>query len=128
MIYSLLIWIGIVIGEAFFHAEMFKRGIKPVYWQWAIVRGMTAILHGIFCDIINKEYDLVSMNEYYPLLIFQISSHYLIFDPFLSWLRKLPWDYRGEDSGYLDKLPLPLYYGLKVLCVGLLIYSTVMLL
>jgi hypothetical protein len=128
MIFSLIIWIALVIGEAFIHAEMFKRGVKPIYLQWAIIRGIMAILHGIFSDIISKDLALFSMRDYLPLFFFQVTSHYLIFDYTLNKLRKKDWDYRGEDSGWLDKLPLPVYYALKVICVGLLIYSTAILL
>ena len=128
MIYSLLIWICIVIGEALIHAEMFKRGVKPIYWQWAIIRAGGAILHGIFADVIQKKWSMNAMDDYLPLFIFQVTSHYLIFDYTLNKLRKLAWDYRGKSSGiFFDKLPLPAYYGLKVLCVGGFTYSTIML-
>lgn len=129
MIYSLLIWIGIVIAEVFIHAEMFKRGVKPNYFQWAIIRGIVAILHGIFADLIQKRWSLDAMDDYLPLFIFQVASHYLIFDFALNKFRKLPWDYRGKSSGiFFDKLPLPIYYAMKVICVGLLIYSMIILL
>jgi hypothetical protein len=128
MIFSLIIWIVLVIAEAFFHAKMIERGSKPIYIQWFIIRAIVAILHGIFADVISKNFELFSMADYWPLFLFQVTSHYLIFDYTLNKLRKLDWDYRGEDSGWLDKLPLPFYYALKVICVGLLIYSTAILL
>jgi hypothetical protein len=126
---SLILWIVLVIAEAFFHAAMFKRGIKPNYIQWTVIRGIVAILHGIFADVIQKRWSLNAMNDYLPLFIFQVASHYLVFDYTLNKRRKLPWDYRGKSSGiFFDNLPLPVYYGLKVLCVGGFIYSTAMLL
>lgn len=62
-----------------------------------------------------------------PFVVFQITSFYLLFDPVLNLIRGKAWNYRGKDSGYLDRSPLWAYWSLKILCLTGLILSLIAL-
>ena len=53
-----------------------------------------------------------------PVVAFEVSSFYLLFDPILNKLRGKHWLYRGKKSGWIDKLFIklgtPYYVTLKV--------------
>lgn len=51
------------------------------------------------------------------------SSFYLFFDPGLNVARRKDLDYRGKNSGWLDKLPKLAYYVLKLITLAVLIFS-----
>lgn len=70
----------------------------------------------------------LSMLDSLPFVVFQFTSFYLIFDPLLSLLLGKPWNYKGKNSGYLDKLPMWAYYSLKGLCALGLVFATKILL
>lgn len=64
-----------------------------------------------------------------PFAVWQIASFYLLFDPILNIVRGKKWNHRGENSGkFFDKLPLPVWYGLKIVTLGLFIYTSIILL
>lgn len=86
-----------------------KLHTRPNYLVLFIIRGTSAILHGILLD--------TQPSEWPELLVFQVTSFYLLFDILLNILRKKPLLYRGKNSGWLDKLPTPLYIALKVICL-----------
>lgn len=58
---------------------------------------------------------------------FQITSFYVSFDLILNKLRGLAWDYRGKNSGDLDKLPDTKYYLLKAACLVVLILTLIVM-
>lgn len=129
MISSLTIWLLLVIIIAFIHHYIIETmDTRPIYAQWWIIRGFAAIIHAVFSDAVNIDWTIEAMVDYWPMLAFQVCSYYLIFDPFLNKLRKLPAIYRGKDSGWMDRMPMPAWITLKVGCVGGLTYSLIILL
>jgi hypothetical protein len=129
MIESLIIWLLLVVIITFIHHYIIEvMDTRPIYTQWWIIRGMAAIFHASFSDAVNIDWNLYAMIDYWPMLIFQVCSYYLIFDPFLNKLRKLSWRYRGKNSGWMDRLPFGLYITAKVICVFGLTYSLIVLL
>lgn len=62
---------------------------------------------------------------YYAL--FQVTSFYVLFDLILNLLRGKAWNYRGKNSGELDKLPDTKYYLLKAGCLVILILTSILL-
>lgn len=77
-----------------------KKKTKPVYFQSFIIRGLAGIIHGSL--IIQVE----SWKEAIPIILFQVTTFWIIFDVVLNLLRGRKWWYEGEHSGYLDHLPL----------------------
>lgn len=131
MISSLITWLLLVIIITFIHHYIIEvNESRPIYMQWRIIKGFLAITHGAFSDAVNIEWSIEVLVDYWPLLIFQLCSFYLIFDPLLAKLRKLPrpFLYRGKDSGWMDRLPMPAWITLKICCVGGLTYSLITLL
>lgn len=63
-----------------------------------------------------------------PFAVWQLTSFYLLFDPSLNLLRKKSMFYQGENSGWLDSLPKPVYYSLKALCLIGFLYTSFILL
>lgn len=62
--------------------------------------------------------------EAFPAIVYELTSFYLFFDPALNIARGKPWDYQGKDSGMVfDKLPVWIYYILKVACAVALVIS-----
>lgn len=58
---------------------------------------------------------------------YQATSFYMLFDPSLNIIRKKHIDYQGKKSGWLDRLPKWQYYTLKVLTLGMLITSLIVI-
>jgi hypothetical protein len=59
------------------------------------------------------------------IILFEVTSFYLLFELWLNMLRKLPWDYLGKNSK-LDvffSTRRPLYYVVKILSLILLALS-----
>lgn len=122
----MMLWISTVIifvGIHFFLIEiMFKR---PVYWHWVVIRVAFALLYG-------SPLYVLSFWECWPITLFQLVTHFVIYNPLLNRLREIkyqqnylraasnhdpnnvrditpaparyPFWYLGENSGYLDKL------------------------
>lgn len=62
--------------------------------------------------------------EAFPAIVYELTSFYLFFDVSLNIKRGKPWNYRGENSGMVfDKLPVWVYYILKVACAVALVIS-----
>jgi hypothetical protein len=76
-----------------------RNGRKPNYLVMFILRGMAAILHGVLFEPDN-------FGEYFPVLVFQVTSFWLIFEATLNYLREKPllyYDTVEKDSGYIDR-------------------------
>lgn len=121
-----LLFISLELYRNYFLIE--KKKVKPDYMGSFCYR----VFFGAVCLIIaNPNFDPAgdpfTIIQALPFFIFQLSSFYLLFDPLLNLLRGKKWNYRGEDSGWLDKLPLWAYYALKVICLAGLVYSTIIL-
>lgn len=92
----------------------------PSYLLSFILRSMAAIVYGILFNPQN-------FNDYSPILIFQVTSFWIVFDLSLNILRDKEIFYTGHESGWLDKLgkiPL-LYLFLKLSAFALMIFSII---
>lgn len=125
----LSLWITLVFLQSFVHNFMIETmNDKPNYIQWFIIRGFFAILYGCAYNVLN-------MGEYFPILVFQVSSHVVIFAPTVNKLRAIKhplagftfW-YLGKDSGWFDKLFIknkPLYKVVYFMAAALMVLSIV---
>jgi hypothetical protein len=76
-----------------------KDGDKPNYLQVFILRGFCAILHGA---LFNPQ----GWVDYEPILIFQVTSYWLLFEIGLNAVRGralLYYDTVEKDSGWIDR-------------------------
>ena len=121
----------IVACFVFNYVKITKFKIRPRYFvsnQWRVFFGLVFLI----LLTVRKDFDPAS-NFFYqiwkvsPEIVYIVSSFYLFFDLGLNGLRKLHWDYKGEDSGWADSMKLAFYYVLKALCFVALIWSTVIL-
>lgn len=93
--FKLLLWL-IPIG---INVYADKDGRKPNYLLMFILRGMAAILHGVLFNPQN-------MGDYWPVLLFQVTSFWLIFEIALNLVRGRAvfyYDTKEKDSGWLDR-------------------------
>ena len=99
-----------------------KRKTKPDYLDSFVLRSFFGLV-GI--PIMHPEFDplgdYTTIWQAIPIVCFEVSSFYLLFDPILNKLRGKPALYRGKASGYLDSLGLPYYITLKVFTLIILI-------
>lgn len=113
----ILLWITTVVLFAGIHFFMIEvKRTKPNYMQWFIIRGFFAIVYAV-------PFQLLNMGEYLPIFLFQVTSHFVIFNPLLNYLRQEHYEaklseqgyggynhvkysfwYLGKESGWLDKL------------------------
>ena len=78
MINLWFLFIGLEVYRNWYIIE--KKKSKPDYLQSFILRGMAAILHGVFLDVQNTA-------EWVPILAFQLCSFWVLFDLFLNFVR-----------------------------------------
>lgn len=125
MIYWFL-FIGLEIYRNYFLIE--KRRMKPSYLDSFIFRAF----FGMICLFImyrgfDPLGDYTTIWKAIPIVAFEVSSFYLLFDPILNLLRGKPILYRGKSSGWLDSLSLklgtPFYILLKIFTLIILIIS-----
>jgi hypothetical protein len=95
---------------------MRKHDIKPIYFQSFLIRGSASIVHASL--VVGIE----NWSEAGLVIAFQVASFYLTFDAILNFWTGDKWNYQGKSSGYLDKLPMWAYLGLKVLCLIYLVH------
>jgi hypothetical protein len=106
----MLYWLIYILLEAFIQYKSIKAGNKPSYLVLFLIRGIFSILQGGL--ILDVQYNTWQ----YPVLLgFQACSFWIVFDLVLNLLRKEKWDYKGSNSGYLDKIPSSYYLTLKFL-------------
>ncbi len=112
----MILWLIYILIEAYIQYRSIKAGNKPSYLVLFIIRGMVSIFHGILLDVQYGTYQ-------YPILLgFQICSFWIIFDLFINFLRKEPILYKGNNSGYIDKLSYSIYIPLKIVVLISAIY------
>ena len=114
----MLLWLIYILSEALVQNRYIKKGNKPIYIILFFLRGMLAIAHGIFLDVQPDPWW-----EWGILLGWQICSFWIFFDLMLNALRDKDWDYKGENSGWLDKLPYKYWYTGKIIAaIGMIIF------
>jgi hypothetical protein len=87
-----------------------KKKTKPIYIQSFLIRGIAALLHGILMGVEN-------IDEWTPLLFFQLASFWVIFDLSLNLLRKKSVFHVGESNlidKYIGAIP-EIYWTLKAI-------------
>jgi hypothetical protein len=89
---------------------------KPIYINLFLLRGMASIFHALLLELMGA-IELNSMRDYLPVLLFQTTSFWILFDLGLNLLRGKKWYYKGKNSGWLDSLPPSIYYTLKIIAV-----------
>ena len=93
----LLIWIGFIGLEAYRNYFIIEiKQTRPNYLQSFVIRAMAAILHGILFNPHN-------MGDYWPVLLYQGISFWILFELLLNYIRQKPLLYYGENSGWLDR-------------------------
>lgn len=124
MIYWLL-FILLEIGRNYYLIEI--KNTKPIYFQSFILRGMAAILTGIFIfesrGTFDNIYDISQLSywdlfmRWWSVLSFQVASFFTLFSPILNLIRGKKITYRGKDSGWLDSLPVWVYWFIYIVCL-----------
>lgn len=105
-----------------------KRKITPNYGGSFCLRAFFGLL---FIFIIYPGFAPVWDNSTIwraiPVVAFEASSFYILFDPILNKLRKKHWLYRGKKSSWLDplfiKLGTPFYLTFKAFILIILIIT-----
>lgn len=110
------LWILFIAFEIWRNRRMRLKKEKPNYFKSFGIRGMAAIVHGSAVVAVND------WSEALPTIGFQVASFYLVFDFILNAITGDRWNYQGKSSGYLDRLPMWAYVGLKGLCLIYLIW------
>jgi hypothetical protein len=108
-----LLYIAIDATINYWWIEVKKK--RPDYLLMFIARGIFVILYGVYIDIQNPR-------EWWPILAFQLSSFWIIFDLLLNSLRGRNLLYKGKNSGWIDRLPSWIYYPMKLVALGYIIY------
>lgn len=115
-------WILFIFLEVFrnFYIVKVKKS-SPFYTESLIIRAIASILHGVLLDS-------VSWKDYFFLLLFQVSSFYVLFDILLNTflLRKPFLFYLGKNSFIdrtLSKIPLWGLIIIKIIFLALSVFS-----
>lgn len=117
----MIVWFIFITLEAYRNWHVIEvQKSRPDYLQSFVIRGMAAVLHGIFMGVTEP-------SNWYPVLIFQVTSFWILFDPLLNIMRNKPLLYLGDpkkgSSGWLDRLPILVYWILKLIALFFLIWS-----
>lgn len=92
----MLLWLSLVPSEVLRNYYIIEVGKeKPNYLQSFIIRGFVALVHAI---LFNPQ----TLLEWLPILVFQLSSFFVIFSPMLNKLRNEEYFYLGKESGIID--------------------------
>lgn len=112
------LWLAYIIAEIFIHYYIIEiKKKRPFYLHFFLQRGIMAILHGVlYLWLCFERYGIETvMKDYLPLFLFQVTSFWLLFDLGLNLIRGKEWRHKGKNSGWLDKIPFKLYWGLKII-------------
>lgn len=123
----MIYWLTFILLEVYRNYVLIeKRRIRPNYGGSFVFRAF----FGLLCLILaNPDFDpLVNGLDYWPFVVFECTSFWLLFDPLLNITRKKPLGYRGKTSGWLDSLNPLIYWVLKALAAFGLIFATRILL
>lgn len=111
MILKLLLWLIAPITNA----VLDRKGPKRVYWIVNLIRFMAAVLHGALFfpsswmpwnTPINELSGWRLLMIWLPVLIFQMTSFWIVFELILNRFLKRPWlyyDHKEKDSGLIDR-------------------------
>lgn len=106
---------------------MDRNGRKPNYLAMFCARGFFAIVHAILFNPHN-------FFDWWPILLFQVTSFWILFELALNIVRKKPllyFDTVEHDSGLIDrvfsKLGITFHAFAKVLCFAVMVLSIAVL-
>lgn len=108
----MIIWLIYISLEVLAHYYLIEvKKSRPDYLRFNILRGMASIFHGAYMDV-------SSWAEYGELLLFQVTSFWILFDVALNLARGKHFLYWGKKSGWIDSKigGSLLYYVLKFIC------------
>jgi len=121
--FFLLLWLIPIAANVWADAN----GRKPIYLVMFILRGMAAILHGVL-------FDPHTLQDYFPVFIFQVTSFWLLFEIALNIVRKKPilyYDTTEHDSGWIDKFfsltGREFHFFCKLLALIILVFSIIII-
>lgn len=99
---KLLLWIFFIIvmmGYNYWVIE--RRNKKPDYKKQFVIKGIAAIIHAVYLTP-EWTWSVDLWREWAPILFFQITSYWVIFNPSLNFFRNNGfWDL-GKYSGWID--------------------------
>lgn len=107
----LLLWLIPIAANVYWD----RNGRKPDYLQMFVIRGMAAIVHGVILDIVCSifpenlwSYSVLELFlMWLPILLFQTTSFWLLFEAALNIVRGRElfyFDRKERDSGWIDKI------------------------
>lgn len=120
---KLLPWIAFIIGDALYDFWEIKKGQRPWYFNEWFIRAMAALAHA-FLWLPNNTI------EWLPIVIWQVSIFWIVFDLFLNGLRRKPALYVGLNSGWFDPYfaEHPINHVIaKVMALALMVLSTIVI-
>jgi len=134
ILFKLLLWLIPISANVY--ADY--AGRKPFYLLMFILRGGVAIIHStiILWNVPTSEFYTATQLfiVWSPVLIFEITSYWLLFEIALNVLRKKPllyYDHKEKDSGWIDRFFMwagPTWHtAAKLAALVLFILSTVTL-
>lgn len=109
----MLLWLVYILSEALVQNRYIKKGNIPIYIALFFIRGIFALAQGAF--VLDVQSD--PWWEWPILVGWQACSFWIFFDLILNALRDKEYDYKGEDSGWLDELPYKWWYIGKIIAV-----------
>jgi hypothetical protein len=115
-----LLYIAFDIAVNYYVIEI--RKTRPHYGHLRVMRGGASIIHA---SLIMQ---VISLQEYGPILLFHLTSFWSLFDPILNKLRKKLLTYRGKNSGWIDRLPEEVYWPAKVIVLIIFLFQLFLIL
>lgn len=94
--FKLLLWLGVIAGFVIVNYRIIRNGKRPPYLQHNIAKAALAIVHAV---LFNPQNTI----DWLPILFFQITSYWILFDLALNIARKLHPLYIGAESGWIDR-------------------------
>ena len=106
-----------VIQALVFAKQLHKYGqyVRPDYLQLNVTRGIVAIT---FASLVLEATPETS----FFILLFQVGSFWLLFDPLLNKFMGRPLDYEGKDSGLTKGIPYWLQALISLMMITIALY------
>jgi len=95
---KLLAWVVVIIAfVAWDYYEIVKKKTRPNYLLENIIKGVLFILYGVY--IFDTQNDLRTV----ALVVYALTSYWIMFDLLLNSVRHLDPFYIGKTSGWIDR-------------------------
>ena len=111
----LIIWIVLIIPAFnYYDYRVTRKGGKPEYKLYFIIKGALAIVHGALMLAVNQDSKTVYSDltawqltvVWAPYLLFQITSFWIEYELIRNLWTRRQWDYydsKEKDSGWIDR-------------------------